>query len=154
MQAKESQETSARCIACDGTGRQFKASGDPKHPIDGTVECAMCNGTGKCVFPASTEQAGKQHSVINFAAWTTIDKWLRENPKATAAECLTELVKRIKIEAAPATPVAQPEVRYMYEDQLPADMPKEDYDKWYAQSFVPNGIGFRVGPAYPFTKRF
>jgi len=48
-------------------------------------------------------------------------------------------------------PVQHPEVRYTYEDQLPPDMPKEDYEKWYAQSFVPNGIGFRVGPAYPFV---
>src|SRR5688572_11396926 len=32
-----------------------------------------------------------------------------------------------------------------------ADMPKEDYDKWYAQSWLDRGdFGVRVGPRYPF----
>lgn len=36
------------------------------------------------------------------------------------------------------------------EDELPPDMPKEDYDAWYAQSWVTDGVGCRVGPVYPF----
>lgn len=34
----------------------------------------------------------------------------------------------------------------MYEDELPEDMPQEDYDAWYAQSWVD---GVRMGPKYP-----
>lgn len=49
----------------------------------------------------------------------------------------------------PPTEAAQP-TAYMHEDELPADMPKEDYDKWYEQSWIPNGVGCRVGPRYPF----
>lgn len=41
-------------------------------------------------------------------------------------------------------------INYMHEDDLPVDMPQADYDKWYARSFVPDGIGCRVGPEYPF----
>jgi hypothetical protein len=36
-------------------------------------------------------------------------------------------------------------------NQLPADMPSADYDKWYAQSWIPGGVGCRVGPPYPFA---
>lgn len=38
---------------------------------------------------------------------------------------------------------------YMHEDDLPEDMPQADYDEWYEQSFVPDGVGCRVGPKYP-----
>ena len=41
----------------------------------------------------------------------------------------------------------------MFEDQLPEDMPREDYDQWYAQSWLSDGnIGVRVGPQYPFAE--
>lgn len=39
--------------------------------------------------------------------------------------------------------------RFMYEDDLPANMPRKDYDDWYAKSYVPGGVGVRVGPIYP-----
>jgi hypothetical protein len=40
---------------------------------------------------------------------------------------------------------------YIHEDELPADVPQEDYDKWFAQSWLSDGdIGVRVGPPYPF----
>ena len=35
----------------------------------------------------------------------------------------------------------------MYEDELPEDMPVEDYDRWYELSYVD---GVRIGPTYPF----
>jgi len=41
---------------------------------------------------------------------------------------------------------------YIHEDELPADMSKEDYDKWYAQSWLSGGnVGVRVGPRPPST---
>lgn len=50
----------------------------------------------KCVVPAT----GATRSVVSMEAWTNIDEWLREHPEATAAECLSELVKRMQIEVA------------------------------------------------------
>lgn len=48
--------------------------------------------------------------------------------------------------------VAEP--NYMHEDQLPDDMPRADYDKWYSQSWLSDGnIGVRVGPVYPFVAK-
>lgn len=41
-------------------------------------------------------------SVASREGWTSIDSWLRDNPNATAAQCLAELVERIKIETTPA----------------------------------------------------
>ncbi len=38
---------------------------------------------------------------------------------------------------------------FMYEDDLPADMPRSDYDKWYEKSYVPYSVGVRIGPIYP-----
>jgi len=35
----------------------------------------------------------------------------------------------------------------IYEDELPADMPQADYDAWYAESRVIDGV--RMGPPYP-----
>ena len=35
---------------------------------------------------------------------------------------------------------------YVHEDELPSGISQEDYDKWYAQSWVPDGVGCRVGP--------
>lgn len=40
-------------------------------------------------------------------------------------------------------------IEYMHEDELPEDMPQADYDEWYARSFVPGGVGCRIGPKYP-----
>jgi len=39
-----------------------------------------------------------------------------------------------------------PEKDLIHEDELPPDISQEDYDRWYAQSFVPDGVGCRVGP--------
>jgi hypothetical protein len=51
--------------------------------------------------------------------------------------------------ATPPAPVAEGE-DYIHEDELPADMLKEDYDKWYEQSWLSDGnIGVRVGPRPP-----
>lgn len=38
---------STECVACDGKGYQLKASGDPKHPISGTVPCSICRSAGR-----------------------------------------------------------------------------------------------------------
>lgn len=51
-------------------------------------------------------------SVVNLQAWTSIDAWLRENPKASAAECLAELVRRIEIETAAASSPAPAESEF------------------------------------------
>lgn len=42
---------------------------------------------------------------------------------------------------------------YMHEDELPADMPRKDYDEWFKRSWIPGGVGCRVGPIYPFTEK-
>lgn len=34
----------------------------------------------------------------------------------------------------------------MFEDDLPIDLTHAEYEKWYAKSFVPGGVGCRVGP--------
>jgi hypothetical protein len=59
---------------------------------------------------------------------------------------LTELIAK----HFPPTEATQPP--YMHEDQLPVNMPKEDYDKWYAQSWIPDRVGCRVGPVYPLVQ--
>jgi hypothetical protein len=38
------------------------------------------------------------------------------------------------------------ETDYMHEDDLPEDMTADEYDRWYEQSYVPGGVGCRVGP--------
>ena len=39
---------------------------------------------------------------------------------------------------------------YMHEDDLPTNMPRKDYDKWYGKSWILGGaVGVRVGPIYP-----
>lgn len=42
---------------------------------------------------------------------------------------------------------------YMHEDELPENMPQSDYDEWYERSFVPDGLGVRVGPKYPWEAK-
>ena len=37
-------------------------------------------------------------------------------------------------------------MKIMFEDELPEDMPQEDYDKWFDMSWVD---GVRVGPEWP-----
>lgn len=34
----------------------------------------------------------------------------------------------------------------IHEDTLPEDMSDEDYGEWFGRSFVPGGVGCRVGP--------
>ena len=34
----------------------------------------------------------------------------------------------------------------VYEDDLPDDMTDEQYENWYRTSYVPDGLGCRVGP--------
>jgi hypothetical protein len=51
------------------------------------------------------------------------------------------------------TPQRVMEGDLMHEDELPENMPQADYDKWYAQSFVPDGVGCRVGPKYPWEAK-
>jgi hypothetical protein len=58
-------------------------------------------------------------------------------------------IKNILSRHFPPTETAQV-VAYIHEDELPSNMPKEDYDKWFAQSWIPDGVGCRVGPRYPF----
>lgn len=41
--------------------------------------------------------------------------------------------------------------KLMYEDELPKNMSREDYDKWFAQSEVINGV--RMGVKYPFENK-
>lgn len=65
-------------------------------------------GCVKCWQESECESAPVD-SVVNFEAWTTIDQWLRENPQATVAECLAELVRRIKVEAVTAPPAPKGE---------------------------------------------
>lgn len=39
---------------------------------------------------------------------------------------------------------------FMYEDELPKNMPRADYDKWYQASRLSEGTtGVRIGPVYP-----
>lgn len=42
---------------------------------------------------------------------------------------------------------------YMHEDELPEDIPQADYDEWYKRSYVPDGVGCRVGPKYPWEAK-
>jgi hypothetical protein len=67
-------------------------------------------------------------------------------PEYLKAPGISELATIISRHFSP-TETTQPP--YMHEDQLPVNMPKEDYDKWYAQSWIPEGVGCRVGPVYP-----
>jgi hypothetical protein len=51
--------------------------------------------------------------------------------------------------AAPGADAEREPEPYMHEDELPANMPKKDYAKWYEASWLPEGGGCRVGPIYP-----
>ena len=37
--------------------------------------------------------------------------------------------------------------RMIFEDSLPDDLTDDEYNIWYEHSFVPDGVGCRVGPA-------
>lgn len=52
---------------------------------------------------------------------------------------ITEWERNRLIEKAHIGPI-------MYEDDLP-HMTDEKYDEWYEKSFIPGGVGVRVGPA-------
>jgi len=63
------------CVACDGTGKQLMASGDPKHPIGGTVPCDACKGRGVVdasaykVINAETECSPREIAVAFLEKW-------------------------------------------------------------------------------------
>lgn len=60
-----------------------------------------------------------------------------------AMETLADLL----IDERMAAPSPRESQQEMYEDELPEDMPRSDYDKWFAHSRVD---GVRIGPKYPF----
>lgn len=37
-------------------------------------------------------------------------------------------------------------VQMIHEDELPAGMTQDEYDAWYENSHVPDGVGCRMGP--------
>ena len=39
----------------------------------------------------------------------------------------------------------------MHEDELPADITAIEYSEWYKKSFIPGGVGVRVGPVVGLT---
>lgn len=39
-------------------------------------------------------------------------------------------------------------VPMMFEDELPEDMTDAEYDTWFENSHVPDGVGCRMGPAW------
>ena len=43
-------------------------------------------------------------------------------------------------------------IKVIHEDTLPEDISDELYAKWFALSYIPDGVGCRVGPALEFVR--
>src|SRR5687767_6919623 len=88
-------------------------------------------------FPSPVVQSGYEYSKGGICAAYVAGN---ETPEGT------EMVMCGHRCIVPVTEPPTQERGYTHEDELPADMPREDYDKWYAQSWLDCGdIGVRVG---------